>query len=104
MAAKSASKKPSASAKMKPKKKRVQFAYEAPEARHIAVTGSFCDWNDGYALKKDKKGLWKTAVSLEPGRYEYRFMVDGEWRGDPAAKDRVSNPYGGENDVLVVTA
>lgn len=87
----------------KPRKKRVQFAIEAPEAKHIAVTGSFCDWNEGYSLKKDKKGTWKTSIWLPPGRYEYRFFVDGQWRSDPAVRERVANPYGGENDVLVVS-
>jgi 1,4-alpha-glucan branching enzyme len=86
------------------KKKRTQFTLEAPEASHVAVTGSFCDWNEGRPLKKDKKGVWKTSVWLPPGRHEYRYMVDGRWQTDPASQERVPNPYGGENDVLVVTS
>jgi 1,4-alpha-glucan branching enzyme len=88
----------------KPKKKRTQFVLEAPEATHVAVTGSFCEWKEGHPLKKDKKGTWKTSVWLTPGRHEYRYLVDGRWYGDPASQERVPNPYGGENDVLVVTS
>jgi hypothetical protein len=41
-------------------------------------------------------------VPLSPGRYEYRFVVNGEWVDDPKAKASVPNPHGGRNAVLVV--
>ena len=85
-----------------PKSKRVQFAYTAPEARQVTVTGTFCDWGEGFPLKKDSKGVWKTTRNLPPGRYEYRYCVDGSWHNDPRAEERVPNPYGGENDILTV--
>jgi 1,4-alpha-glucan branching enzyme len=88
----------------KQRKRRVYFTYEDPDAGEVAVTGSFCDWKDGYLLKRDKKGIWKTSVWIQPGRYEYRFLVDGRWCGDPVHRERVPNSYGGENDVMVVTA
>jgi hypothetical protein len=31
---------------------------------------------------------------LPSGRYEYRFVVDGQWTDDPAAGETVMNPYG----------
>jgi len=37
-----------------------------------------------------------------PGRYEYRFVVDGQWRDDPACTERVPNGFGSENCVLRV--
>ncbi len=83
-------------------KKRVQFAYNAPEAQSVVVTGTFCDWQEGYPLKKDRKGVWKTTLSLVPGRYEYRFLVDGTWCDDPQCTERVPTPFGTENCVLNV--
>jgi len=47
-------------------------------------------------------GRWTKELSLPPGRYEYRHVVDGEWLCDPAATEQASNPYGGSNSVLVV--
>jgi 1,4-alpha-glucan branching enzyme len=85
-----------------PRKKRVSFAYNAPEAQSVSVTGTFCDWQEGYPLKKDRKGLWKTTLSLAPGQYEYRFVVDGQWCDDPQCTERVPNPLGSENCVLHV--
>lgn len=64
------------------------------------VTGTFCDWQEGYPLKREKKGLWKATLTLAPGRYEYRFVVDGEWRNDPHCTECVPNPFGTENCVL----
>jgi 1,4-alpha-glucan branching enzyme len=86
-----------------PGKKRVVFSLEAPDAQQVLVTGTFCDWQtDSCTLKKGSKGLWKATLSLPPGRHEYRFLVDGEWRDDPNCTERVPNPFGTENCVLHV--
>jgi 1,4-alpha-glucan branching enzyme len=85
------------------RKKRVAFTLAAPQAQSVLVTGSFCDWQtQSHPLKKDRQGTWKTTVPLPPGRYEYRFLVDGNWHDDPQCLERVPNPYGSENCVLHV--
>jgi 1,4-alpha-glucan branching enzyme len=63
-----------------PKEKRVQFTIEAPDASSVGVTGTFGAWNDVYPLERQRGGQWKRALDLSPGRYEYLFVVDGEWR------------------------
>jgi len=86
-----------------PRKKRVTFTFEALEAQQVIVTGTFCDWQiDFCSLKKDRKGQWKTTLNLLPGRYEYRFVVDGEWCDDPNCTERVPNEFDTENCVLRV--
>jgi 1,4-alpha-glucan branching enzyme len=88
----------------KPAKKKVVFQLLAPEAKSVRVAGSFNNWDtQSYELKKDKKGLWKTTISLEPGTYEYLFLVDGKWEKDPACTEFVSNPFGGQNCAITVT-
>lgn len=49
-------------------------------------------------------GKWAAEVSLPPGRYEYRFVVDDEWLDDPQATSYVPNTSGGRNAVLVIEA
>jgi 1,4-alpha-glucan branching enzyme len=84
---------------------KVELCLAAPEAEQVLVTGSFCSWvADSVALNKGKKGLWKTTLSLAPGRYEYRFIVDGKWCDDPNCTERVPNEFGTENCVLHVAA
>ena len=47
-------------------------------------------------------GKWAKELTLPPGRYEYRFVVDGQWVDDPAAKETLPNPFAGFNAVLIV--
>lgn len=85
------------------RRKIVVLTLIAPAAQRVYVTGSFCDWRtDAIPLRRTMKGMWKTALSLRPGRYEYRFIVDGEWRDDPCCGERVANPFGTENCILQV--
>jgi 1,4-alpha-glucan branching enzyme len=85
-------------------KRRVTFKLVAPEAEQVILSGSFNGWTDsGTLLKRDAKGVWKAQVSLEPGRYEYRFRVDGHWRDDPECMNRTPNEFGSENCIREVT-
>ncbi len=69
----------------------------------VSVTGDFCKWSgEGIRLRRGPDGAWSTTLQLKPGEYQYRLIVDGEWRNNPAAGRRVANPFGSENDVLVV--
>jgi 1,4-alpha-glucan branching enzyme len=84
-------------------KRKVTFSLPAPEALSVALVGSFKGWDQNpTALKRLKSGVWKTTLSLAPGTYEYRFLVDGQWADDPACSRRVPNPFGAENCVRVV--
>jgi hypothetical protein len=73
-------------------------------AGKVVATGDFTGWSlDNVRLKRRPDGAWSATLQLEPGEYQYRLLVDGQWRNNPAAERRVGNPYGSENDVLVVT-
>lgn len=79
------------------------FAIRAPEAADALLAGDFTHWQQNpIHMKRDKNGVWKTSVSLPPGTYEYRFLVDGHWLDDPECGLRVANPFGSENMVRVV--
>ncbi|RMF61285.1 MAG: hypothetical protein D6748_02035 [Calditrichaeota bacterium] len=70
----------------------------------ITLFGSFNNWNrDMLPLKdEDGDGVYQVEVSLPPGRYEYKFFVDGEEFIDPTNPEKVSNPFGSYNSVLTV--
>jgi 1,4-alpha-glucan branching enzyme len=83
--------------------KQAQFLLRRPEATSVAVAGTFNGWDPKRTpLRKNGDGTWATALKLAPGRYEYRFVVDGEWLSDPAAEERVPNAFGSTNSVRVV--
>ncbi len=87
----------------KNKAKKVAFTKVAPEAQNVFLAGNFNNWDiNSHPLKRGAKGIWKASVSLMPGVYEYRFLVDGEWQNDPNCTDFVPNSYGSENCVLTL--
>jgi 1,4-alpha-glucan branching enzyme len=85
-------------------KSRQSFTFKAPEAQSVLLLGDFTHWQEEPVLvKKRKAGDWTATVSLPPGTYHYRFLVDGEWRDDPECSLRVPNPFGTENRVREVS-
>jgi hypothetical protein len=84
-----------------------QFVGRFPGARSVHVVGSFNDWRTGtIALEdRDHDGVWRTAVVLPTGAYEYMFVVDDErWVPDHMADRLVTDDFGRENSVVIVRA
>jgi 1,4-alpha-glucan branching enzyme len=87
----------------RPVEKPVEFILNRPQARSAVVVGSFNDWDVSRTpMSLESGGPWKATVWLPAGRYEYRFVVDGEWMSDPSAKENVQNTFGSTNSVRVV--
>jgi 1,4-alpha-glucan branching enzyme len=87
----------------RPVEKPVEFALHAPQAQAVSVAGTFNDWDPGRTpMNAGSGGTWKTTVWLPAGRYEYRFVADGQWLSDPMARERVPNSFGSTNSVVAV--
>ena len=81
--------------KVSVKKTETEFSLLAPQAVSVFLSGDFNQWNtSSHPLKKGKDGKWKISLSLDPGQYQYRFLVDGEWQNDPSSPECVANPFG----------
>jgi 1,4-alpha-glucan branching enzyme len=94
-----------APAKEKTKRKRVGFYLDAPNAQHVFLAGDFNDWEiSKHPMKRSAGGIWQKITVLYPGRYEYKFLVDGHWRIDPANDRTKWNCYGSQNSVIDVEA
>ena len=73
-------------------------------AREVILTGDFTKWSlTGGKLAKGPDGAWRISFNIAPGRYQYRLIVDGQWSDHAEAQERVANPFGTQNCVLVVT-
>lgn len=80
-----------------------EFSLHAPHAKAVYLAGTFNHWEPARTLlHHDKHGHWKIELVLQPGRYEYRFVVDGQWIDDPRAREKATNEFGGCNSVLVI--
>lgn len=94
---------PSQGTGSRPVEKPVDFNLAMPQAHSVTLAGTFNNWDtDRTPLRKDTGGEWKTTIWLPKGRYEYRFVVDGQWMSDPKAKGDIANPFGTNNSVLIV--
>lgn len=84
------------------RKLRVGVTFDAPEAKTVAVSGSFdTGWEKLHPMKREPAGHWSVALSLPPGRYELQFLVDDVRRHDPRMPS-IEDGLGGRNNVLVV--
>lgn len=84
------------------KAKALEFKLHAPQARKVSLAGSFNNWNTRTTTaRKDKDGNWMIKMNLKPGRYEYKFFVDGNWINDPH-REAISNAFGTQNSVVEV--
>lgn len=93
----------STSAKKKKSTPSTEFKLFAPDAQEVFLVGEFNNWDSASAkMRRFKDGTCKKSVLLKPGRYEYRFLVDGQWWTDPDNGQRTANPYGGENSVIII--
>jgi hypothetical protein len=83
----------------------VRFVYPDTLVQSVSLGGDFNGWSPT-ATPLDREGpVWVTRVFLDPGTYEYKFMVDGEWHTDranpevsPAGNSVVR--VGGDGEVL----
>ncbi len=79
------------------------FTILAPQAARVYLAGDFTEWQKHpIPLHKRADGAWTAGVPLKPGTYHYRFLVDGKWCDDPQCKEKVANPFGTQDAVLVV--
>ena len=73
-----------------------------PNARLVAVAGSFNNWNQSqYFFAKEGDG-WVCRVELPAGKHTYKFIIDGDWITDPANPATEEDERGNVNSVIVV--
>jgi hypothetical protein len=82
----------------------VRLVVMQPDARTVNAVGDFNGWDPAHtSLQQVSSGVWSVTLPLEPGRYEYMFVVDGQrWVGDPAAIEQTDDGFGSRNAVLEV--
>ncbi len=81
----------------------VSFALVRPDARQVSLSGEFNGWSpNATPMQRHDDGHWEATVALAPGRYQYKFVVDGQWIPDPSAHENAPNPHGTLNSVVEV--
>lgn len=71
----------------------------------VFLCGSFNQWQVKRPLQKSDKGdVFKIEMCLAPAKYQYKFIVDGEWQLDPEAETIDDGKSGFNNQVEVTPA
>jgi glycosidase len=62
------------------------------------------DWNDSKTRMTDDNGdgIYEVTLLLPIGRYQYKFVVDGQWFTDETAADFAPDGFGGQNSIISV--
>ena len=84
---------------------KLSFDWVFPTAKQVFIVGSFNSWQPSATPLRNCGGdRWRLDIALEPGRYEYRFVVDGKMVDEPDLPECAAKTSGGHNSVLVVNA
>ena len=84
--------------------KRVGLNLQRPDAKQVHVVGDFNGWrlSEGGVMRSDGNGRWGAELELRPGRYRYKFVVDGHWLEDPTNPQQETNTFGSVDSILSV--
>ena len=82
----------------------VMFFMEAPDAGQVTLVGEFNGWMPETApsLERDEKGVWRGRLTLPPGDYQYKYLIDGEWILDPENPLQIIDKNGIINSLIKV--
>jgi len=88
----------------KSRKQLVNFTYQpkGKQPKSVQLAGQINDWNPSKTNLVKVDGVWETTLLLNPGKYHYQVVVDGDWILDPANPVIEDNNIGGQNSVLRV--
>ncbi len=78
----------------------VLFTLKAPGASRVQLAGDFNSWTPDGNEMQFSDGIWQKMLKLAPGRYRYRYVVDGQWQPDPMNASMETSPFG-ENDSVI---
>jgi len=84
---------------------RIVLRYYDPIAQDVQIAGDFSNWEpvEDIMVKQNENKIWKGTVQLEPGKYQYKFIVDGEWKIDPCNPEVTTSDMGVSNSLLIVS-
>jgi hypothetical protein len=83
----------------------VLFTFIDQKVKRINIVGDFNNWSTSADPLFDRAGdgTWTIRIPLQPGRYEYKYLIDGKkWTPDPWNPDVVDDGFGGLNSVILV--
>ncbi len=70
------------------------------EAGNVYLSGSFNGWSTTRTPMSRVNDGWMIEVHLKPGKYTYKYIIDGKWKSDPNNKLREDDGADGYNSIV----
>ena len=87
--------------KKKIKRRKITFSFDSSDAKEVILMGDFNNWNPKkHPMKQESNGRWTKSVIIPPGEYQYKFLVDGQWKEDPQNEQTCLNCFGTYNNIF----
>jgi enterochelin esterase-like enzyme len=79
------------------------FSLQAADAKTVYLAGEMSDWQDDvFKMQQGEKGNWDLTLYLLPGAWQYKFVIDEQWRYDHNNPKTIDDGFDGLNSVIVL--
>ena len=68
----------------------------------VYISGDFNNWSQDQTQLSLKEGVWKTQEYINPGKYQYQLILEGQWVLDSDNPSKALNSNGQYNSLLTV--
>ena len=86
--------------KSRKEKRQFTFNHKSKVYNKVQLAGEFNDWNPELSSLEFINDQWQTQLFLNPGKYQYQIVLDGEWQLDYDNPNSESNSSGSINSVI----
>lgn len=82
---------------------KVKFIWPDDDARRVYLVGDFNKWDERSLPMRKRRGRgFELELAIPPGKYTFKYLIDGIWWNDPDADDYARNSWGSEDSVILV--
>ncbi|MCF6366947.1 MAG: hypothetical protein L3J35_12190 [Bacteroidales bacterium] len=81
-------------------KQQITFNPQGKTYKKVQIKGEINAWNPNNTNLVLKNGIWEIEFEIDPGTYQYLFVIDGREMLDPANPDKINTGMGNLNSVL----
>jgi len=76
------------------------FLFDHPKAEKVYLAGTFNNWKTTQLPMRQTPSGWIVSLKLPPGKYLYKYIIDGKWYDDSNNRQREDDLNGGRNSVF----
>lgn len=79
------------------------FSLKTPSAKAVYLAGEMSDWKDNvFKMQQGENDNWSLTLYLPQGAWQYKFVVDGQWKYDESNPKTTDDGFDGLNSVIVL--